>query len=99
MDLFAKQEKIFRQINEEMTHFITAIGVVLRSPAQKVDSEQAQRSLDQVLKSANQIGGKIAQDVESLRRDFHRFLAKPDSLETKKMIEDALRIKHEVRGI
>ena len=98
MDPFADQSMLYRKLDEEMTLFISAFAALLRSPSVKRDVRgQAERHMARGLGYAQKIGGKLLQDMETLDRDFRFFLSRPfERNGSEKVMQDALRIKHEV---
>ena len=88
MDSIAHTEKLFKNLDVEITAFIGALTH---------RNSECEKHLGLMVVTAKEIGGKMYQDIEQLKRDYHQFLIKKVSL--KKIQEDAIRIKHEVRPL
>ena len=76
------------QIDAEITAFTARLA---RNP------DEAMPHLEQMVRTAREIGGKLAQDVEQLKRDFYQY--QKGAVRLEKIQEDAIRIKHEVRPL
>jgi hypothetical protein len=98
MDPAADFSKLYRMVDIEMTLFIASLALFSKATLGKREARgQAERHLTRVLDLARKIGGKFLKDVETLDKDFRFFLNRPfERTGTDKVLQDALRIKHEV---
>lgn len=98
MDPIEEQSELYKKVDQEMTLFISAFAAIVRSPPSKRDIRgRAERHLARGLEVAKEIGGKLLRDMETLDRDFRFFLSRSfERNGSEKVLQDALRIKHEV---
>ena len=101
MDLIARNKRLFNQVDKKLACLLEIIGQIVREPSSLPSCQaKAKNEMKEVLERAQEIGGKLFKDVQALNRDFLQFLKKPDhGTMSSKMIEDALRIKHEMREL
>lgn len=101
MDPIARNKKLFSQVDKKLSCFLEVVGKIVREPSNLSSCRtQAKEEMQEVLANAQEIGGRLFKDVQALNRDFLQFLKKPENgTMSSKMIEDALRIKHEMREI
>jgi hypothetical protein len=98
LDSIAHTQKLYARIDWEITAFVALLSEIARDPdSVAAHQSKAIHELGLMLGIAKEIGGKLLQDIELLKTDFHRFLIQAESLQ--KIQQDAMRIKHEVRPL
>lgn len=96
MNSIAHTQKLFARIDVEITAFIALLSEMARNPDGPVHPKAIEQ-LGQLIGTAKEIGGKLYEDIDLLKKDFHRYLVQAESLQ--KIQQDAMRIKHEVRPL
>lgn len=100
MDNIDQREKLFQQVNLELLDLLQLVG----EHSKHEDGlgkfrPEAIREMDRILTSASRIGGKLFDEAKILKTHLSLYLEQPSEEMRLKIMQGALRIKHEVGEI
>ena len=100
MDEMTHHRQLFCKVDRSVSHFLDTVSAIrCESDHFQQQRHLAERELTQLCQSAREIGGMLLHDTEALYAQFLSFARHPDASVLQQMMQDALRIKHEVREL